>query len=152
MNQGADFSTDGKYRFALWRIWNDKPLIMFIGLNPSTANAQKNDPTINRVMRFAYDWGYGGVFMMNLFPFITAYPSMLIKDRMEENDEYIHRVAEKCGKVIFAWGNFPKHTAGRDKQVMAMFPDACCLGKTSGGHPLHPLFKPAKLTPKPFFE
>ena len=50
---------------------------MFIGLNPSTANEITNDPTIRRVQRFAFDWGYGGVYMMNLFAYITAYPKEL---------------------------------------------------------------------------
>ena len=65
---GAEFSPDRKYRYALWRIWDkSNPLIMFIGLNPSKANELKDDPTIRRVRRFAFDWGYGGVYMINYF-------------------------------------------------------------------------------------
>ena len=83
MRQGAQFTEDRQYRYALWRIWNeDKPLVMFIGLNPSTANEYKNDPTIRRVMRYAADWGYGGVYMMNLFAWVTPYPKELEKARI----------------------------------------------------------------------
>lgn len=58
---GADFSNDRKYRYALWRIWDrTKPLVMFIGLNPSTANETENDPTIKSVGRISKNNGYGG--------------------------------------------------------------------------------------------
>ena len=152
MNIGAEFSPDKKYRFALWRIWHDdKPLVMFIGLNPSTANERKDDPTIRRVTRFAYDWGYGGFFMMNLFPFVTPYPSMLIKDRLEENDQYLLRTAEKCNKVVFSWGSFSR-LGDRPSHIMKMFPDAHCFGKSKSGNPLHPLYLPSKLKPILFHE
>ena len=57
---GADFSEDRKYRNALWRIWDSKKsLVMFVGLNHSSANENTDDPTIRRVISFAKAWGYG---------------------------------------------------------------------------------------------
>lgn len=74
----AFFSSDRKHRIWLCRIWDStKPRIMFIGLNPSTANETSNDPTIRRVKSMANSWGYGGVYMMNLFTFISTDPKKL---------------------------------------------------------------------------
>ncbi len=91
-DNGAIFSPCGKYRYVLWRKWEaDGPYIMFIGLNPSTANADTDDPTIRRVVRFAKSWGYHGVYMLNLFAYVTPYPEELKKclDPVGENDMYI---------------------------------------------------------------
>ena len=53
----AFFSKDRLYRYALWRIWdNELPKVLFIGLNPSTADEVKDDPTIRRCIRYALDW------------------------------------------------------------------------------------------------
>ena len=50
--KGADFSNNGKHRYRLWRIWDEtKPYALCIGLNPSTANSEKNDPTINILIK-----------------------------------------------------------------------------------------------------
>ena len=63
---GAEFSEDRKYRFCLFRIWDrNLPLVMFIGLNPSTANETDSDPTIRSCGRIAKANGYGGFYMMN---------------------------------------------------------------------------------------
>ena len=117
MRQGAEFSPDRRYRYALWRIWNeDRPLVMFIGLNPSTANERQDDPTIRRVIRFAYDHGYGGVYMMNLFAFVTPYPASLIleQDPVGENDYWLEKIAIECGATCFAWGAFGE-ARGRER-------------------------------------
>lgn len=77
-NDNAFFSSDRVHRIWLSRIWDeDKPRVMFIGLNPSTANETSNDPTIRRVQSMAKSWGYGGVYMMNLFTFISTDPKKL---------------------------------------------------------------------------
>ena len=158
MNTGANFSQDRMYRYALWRIWNeDKPLVMFIGLNPSKAHETKDDPTIKRVTRFTYDWGYGGFYMMNLFAFVTPYPRelMLAIDPLGENDGWLEKVAVDCERVVFAWGAFgdPKGLQmirDRAEAVKGKFPGAYCIRKTKGGHPEHPLFLPGNLKPEPF--
>ena len=72
---GADFSECGRYRYKLWRTWDDiRPVVMFIMLNPSTADATADDPTIRRCIGFARAWGYGGVRVGNLFAWRTPYP------------------------------------------------------------------------------
>ena len=77
-NNGAVFSECGKYRYALWRIWDEsKPAVMFIGLNPSTADEKESDPTITKVISFAKSWGFGAVYMCNSFPYISTNPDEL---------------------------------------------------------------------------
>lgn len=137
----AIFSPCGKYRYVLWRKWAPGPYIMFIGLNPSTANATSDDHTIRRVKRFAKDWGYGGVYMLNLFAIVSSDPAILKThpDPLGANNEWLKTYADKCATICFAWGNF-KEAVERAKQVEAMFPTAVCLGFNQNGSPKHPLF------------
>ncbi|MCU7816788.1 MAG: DUF1643 domain-containing protein [Candidatus Thiodiazotropha sp. (ex Rostrolucina anterorostrata)] len=75
---GAVLSPDRDYRYSLWRIWQpDDPYALFIGLNPSTADEYENDPTIRRCIRFAKDWGFGGLYMANLFAIRATKPKIM---------------------------------------------------------------------------
>lgn len=68
MQRGAEFSPCRRYRYVLWRTWDPAAgSVNFIGLNPSTADEQVDDPTIRCCIGFARDWGYGGLVMTNLF-------------------------------------------------------------------------------------
>lgn len=150
-NNGANFSQDRNYRYALWRIWDKSlPLVMFIGLNPSTANEDKNDATIRRVISFARAWGYGGVYMMNCFAYVSTDPKLLKSNPMSEewNNDMLTITASKCKEVIFAWGNFSivKET-GRDEELIGMFPNAKVLIINKDGSPRHPLYVPLKTIP-----
>lgn len=140
--KGADFSQDRKYRYRLWRIWDEKlPKAMCIGLNPSTANAEKNDNTINILIRVLGKLGYGGFYMMNCWAFITSKPELLQHNEMSDewNDNVITVTAGECQDVIFAWGNFDIiKEKGRDKELEEMFPNAKCFGKNQNGTPFHP--------------
>lgn len=141
IEDGAIFSKCRKYRYALWRIWdNNKPFIMFIGLNPSTANETKNDPTIRRVVQFASKWGYGGVYMTNLFAYVTAYPEKLktCEDPLKDNDKWLKKISVKVEKIVFAWGSF-KEAEERAKEVINMF-DGYALIINKDGSPRHPLY------------
>lgn len=140
-NNGAMFSQDRKYRYALWRVWDKtKPLVMFIGLNPSTANEITNDPTVRRVCRFAFDWGFGGVYMMNLFDHVTSDPKKLeiSGDRLDHNDLWLTAIADKCQRIIFAWGSFPE-AVEKGKAVAKKF-CGYALGVNKDGSPKHPLY------------
>lgn len=147
-HNGAEFSKCRKYRYALWRIWDDsKPLVMFIGLNPSTANEYSEDPTIRRVKKFAANWGYGGFYMMNLFALVSPYPEDLKKcdDPLGENDGWLEKIASKCEKIIFAWGSFPE-ASERAKHVITQF-NGYSLIINKDGSPRHPLYVPANIQP-----
>ena len=78
MGKSAVFSPDRKYRYTLTREWNNvKPFILFIGLNPSTADETKDDPTIRREIGFSHLWGFGGMIKCNIFGFRTTDPKHL---------------------------------------------------------------------------
>lgn len=127
---------------------------MFIGLNPSTANAELDDPTIRRVKSIAQNLGYGGVYMCNCFSFISTNPDMLKAETMEammENAVVIKRVAERCEDVIFAWGNFDVvRKMGIDKKLSAAFPTAKALFINKNGSPKHPLYCKSNIQPVMF--
>jgi hypothetical protein len=143
--QGADFSICRNYRYSLWRIWDkSKPLVMFIGLNPSTANETEADPTIESVIRISMHNGYGGFYMMNCWAYIATKPEELKINPMSEewNNNMITVIASKCQDVVFAWGNFKiVRDMGRDKELMEMFPRAKTIGLNNNGSPKHPLFQ-----------
>lgn len=144
---GAEFSECRKYRYSLWRTWDGlKPWIMFIGLNPSTANESQDDATIRRVVSMAMKWGYGRVYMMNCFPFISKDPDKL-KDfgNTAKNDHSLYRAAELCAEIVFAWGAFKiVRDTGRDIELHKMFPNAKALIINKDGSPRHPLFVPTQ--------
>jgi len=138
---GAKFSPCGNYRYKLWRIWDeDKPLAMCIGLNPSTANATKPDPTITNLIKMLKMLGYGGFYMTNLFAWISSKPTDLLScpDPLGDNDSALAEVQQVCDHVIVCWGNF-KEAENRIKEVLPRFPDALCFGVNQNGTPAHPL-------------
>lgn len=140
-NTGAEFSACGKYRYKLWRIWNQNlPIAMCIGLNPSTANAEKNDQTISYLLKMLSKLGYGGFYMMNLFAWISSRPDDLLTcaDPVGENDHKLREVEAICDDVIVCWGAF-KQAEKRINDVLPRFPKAKCFGKTANGSPIHPL-------------
>lgn len=157
LKSGATFSEDGNYRFALWRIWDEsKPLVMFVGLNPSTANHVDDDPTIRSVVRIAKSNGYGGIYMMNCWAYISTDPEKLRDHRFNDlicewNDNMLTTTKAKCKDVVFAWGAFRivKET-GRGNELKKMFPDAMCLAILKDGSPKHPLYCKSTTELKPF--
>jgi hypothetical protein len=147
--KGAEFSYCRNYRYVLYRIWSqDLPKISFIGLNPSTANEQSDDPTIRRVRSFARNWGYGGFYMLNIFAWVTAYPEELLKcpDPVAENDKWLKKIGDLSKDVLFAWGSF-KEAKQRASVVIPMFPEALCFLKNKDGSPVHPLYQPLNRIP-----
>jgi len=115
---------------------------MFVGLNPSTANEENNDPTIRSVFRIANNNGYGGFYMTNCFPYISTNPEDL-KDfgNTVLNDQILYKVAAICQHVVFAWGAFPViKDLGRDIEMTGMFPNAKALAINKNGSPKHPLY------------
>lgn len=147
--KGAEFSACRKYRYVLWRIWEPaKPRVMFIGLNPSSANESTDDPTIRRVKAMAKNWGFGGVYMTNLFSYVSPYPEDLLTciDPVFGNDQWLGKISILCSDIIFAWGNF-KEAQERAKQVIAMFPNAKALHINKNGSPKHPLYVKGDVVP-----
>jgi len=142
---GAIFSPCRTYRYALTRQWdNSLPYVLFIGLNPSTANEMDDDPTIRRCKRFAADWGYGSVCMANLFALRSTAPKNMLKHDAPigvDNDVWLQDLAREAEVIVCAWGARGGHQR-RDKIVIDLLSShkLTCLGVTKKGKPRHPLY------------
>jgi hypothetical protein len=146
MECGAVFDASGMYRYSLWRVWYaDYPRVVFIMLNPSTADERRNDPTIRRCIEFACTWQFGSVDVVNLFAYrATDFKELLKVDDPvgEENDLFIERAIEGCSTIVVGWGT--KGTLlDRDcrvLQLLARKQNVYCLDMTKDGYPRHPLY------------
>lgn len=157
ISQKAMMSPDEKYRYVLIRTWNTLATdpfglryVIFVGLNPSTADATVDDPTIRRCVNYAKAWGFTGMGMLNLFALRATQPSDMMKEIEpvgEFNDKWIKYFTEDAGLVVACWGAHGSFL-GRDKVVRAMIPHLNYLRLTKQGHPAHPLYLPGNLEPK----
>jgi hypothetical protein len=154
---------EGEYRYWLTREWEPGKIKMaFIMLNPSTADAEVDDPTIRRCMGFARRDRWGGIVVMNLFAFRATSPADMKRKGAgavgPKNDWWLKSLAEARaggnGPVVCAWGAHGSHL-GQDKAVLAILRDAGVtplqLGLTASGAPRHPLYlrSDAPLQPMP---
>ena len=141
--QGAIFSEDGTHRYSLWRIWSQsKPFLMFCGLNPSKAGQINNDPTVTRMMSRSYKEGYGGLFVGNLYSYVSTDPKALIGNNgcfNQETDYYIKLMSELSERQLCGWGSFPA-VKFRDCEVFKLMTEPYCLGVNGDGQPKHPLY------------
>ncbi|EMA56253.1 DUF1643 domain-containing protein [Halococcus thailandensis] len=153
-NRSAVISSDGDYRYRLWRTWDEeKPTVAFIMLNPSTADATTDDQTIRRCIGYAEDWGYGRLIVGNLFALRSTDPRQLDDHPAPvgpDNDGHLLAIRDEAEKIIVAWGT---HGSLRDRdQRVAQLLDAdfYALATTQEGQPVHPLYQPADIGPNPF--
>lgn len=148
MNTTALLSEDKLYRYQLLRVWDETlPRVLFVMLNPSTADATKDDPTIRRVISFAKSWGYGGVYVGNLFAFRSTDPKGLkyVKDPIGENNiQHIQAMVGLVDKIIYAWGNNQKEP----KWLSELVPTPYCIDISKKGIPKHPLYLKKDTQPK----
>lgn len=149
----AELSPCRRYRYALWRTWDDRlPRVMFIGLNPSTADETVDDPTLRRTMDFARRWGFGGVGNGNLFAFRATDPKAMraAEDPVgPDNDAWLRRLADEAGLVVAAWGNHGAFLE-RSAAVRRALPDLHVLKLNASGEPAHPLYQRADIRPAPW--
>jgi len=142
--KSAVFSSCRKYRYSLTRSWNlTENYVLFIGLNPSIADETVDDPTLTRCINFAKDWGYGGLIMVNLFAYMSTYPSELKKVKLpigKENNKYILKSHQKSQSTVIAWGNDGDFLE-RDKEVLKIISNPMCLNINKSGQPTHPLYQ-----------
>lgn len=153
MEKKAIISKDKIYRYKLSRTWDStKPTILFIGLNPSIADENIDDPTITRCINFAKDWGYGTLLMANLFAFRSTYPKniYLIDDPIgKDNDHYLLECVTQSDLIVACWGNNGTYM-NREKVITELVPNLYCLQKNKNGTPHHPLRPPRNIHPVPF--
>ncbi len=153
IKKSAVFSPCRKYRYSLTRAWklSQKPAL-FIGLNPSTADENNDDPTIRRCMHYAYEWGFGGLIMLNLFAFRATLPSDLRKSKFpvgQENNQFIVDSQNEAGIVLVAWGN-NGNLLNRDQAVLQLISNPMCLNINNSGQPAHPLYQRKDISPKKY--
>ena len=149
MQSSAAFSKCRRYRYALWRQWAEGPRVLFVMLNPSTADETVNDPTIRRCISFAKAWGYGSLVAGNLFALRTPSPAVLKKNANPvgpRNDAWLRRLLAESNFVVAAWGNHGQYR-NRSDQVRKWLPRFHVLGITKQGEPRHPLYVAGVKTP-----
>lgn len=147
---GADIQ--GPFRFSLFRRWADGPNAAWLMCNPSTADAQDDDPTLRRVRHFSKMLGAGGAIVVNLWPLRTPYPAELwkrIDDELTVEADHKNRLAirdaiDRSTLAFVACGAEPwRRYPGTVKLALAAFRRPTVphyvLGTTEDGAPLHPL-------------
>jgi hypothetical protein len=143
----AAISPCGRYRYRLTR--GDGNRLCFVMLNPSTADANINDPTIRRCRSFARREGYAGIEVLNLFALRATDPAQLIghgDPTGPENVAYLEQASLVHGNgiIVCAWG--AHRAATPDKVNTTIYwlrrcgARLVCLGKTKSGAPRHPLY------------
>jgi hypothetical protein len=149
VRKAASISGCGTFRYRLTRYWGPGKFLPFVMLNPSTADAEVDDPTIRRCMSFARREGAGGIVVANLCAYRSPSPAALDKASdpfgLGNQDALIQiavgAVADEM-PIVCAWG---AHGAGRgDRYAVDLFQRngarLVCLGTTAAGHPRHPLY------------
>ena len=133
-----------RYRYVLWRLLDgpgERPC-MFIGLNPSTADEERDDPTIRRCKGFARAWGCDSLIMTNLFAWRATKPKDMkaAEDPIgPENDLWLLRLAKLANVTVAAWGAHGSYQH-RDWQIERLGIEMRCLDTTKNGSPKHPLY------------
>jgi hypothetical protein len=150
----AKFSADSTYRTWLTRQWGDLTAptksALWIGLNPSTASAYRDDPTCKREWLFTLKWGYNEYRKCNVFDYISTDPRGLtlpnVRPASRDNHKYILKAAEIADTVILACGNVPHPLQMQAASLFAALQERGlrlhCMGVTKSGMPRHPLYLP----------
>lgn len=122
--------------------------VLWIGMNPSVADANVDDPTLNKVIDFSMEWGFDGLAMMNVCDYRATEPATLFKPgvvpRSKGNLALIRDTAKQAARIVCAWGNLHRNLVHfavdvedalrRDQREL------WCLGLNKGGTPKHPLY------------
>lgn len=148
IDRGALLSADGQNRYKLWRIWNSvAPKVLFVMLNPSTADASKDDNTIRKCTAMVKGWGdFGGYYVGNLFCQRTSKPAVLwtmdILDSiaLRANDSALKEMLAQSALTVVAWGNNGLAVPKRTRELLALIPEPRALRVTKRGAPWHPSY------------
>lgn len=146
IERNAIISDDQRYRYWLTRRWeSDAEPALFVMLNPSTADAEIDDPTIRRCMGFARSWNAGGIVVVNLYAYRATKPADLwTADEPigELNNTWLREMAERYPVVVCAWGANARDDRVREFCYLMhrIGADLKCLGTTKSGAPRHPLY------------
>jgi hypothetical protein len=160
---GAIFDRRRRYRYLLWRSWEPAlPVVSFVMLNPSAADEHTNDPTIARSISLAQGLGYGRIYVVNLFAYMTKSPALLkaaahpVTCKSEaklgrHNDDFVRFALAQSSQAVLAWGNHGNSQC-RDRvmldMVQALIGQQNCsvFAVTKQGQPRHPLYTPKSIS------
>lgn len=147
LENDAVLSDCGKYRYLLRRTWSyGQPRALLVMLNPSTADASKDDATIRSCVRLLSGCGFGSMEVVNVYGFRATNPVELSKQIDPvgpRNQAVIESAIGRCDVVVCAWGAYPparQHAASILSEVGRWRPVAYCFGRTKAGAPKHPLY------------
>lgn len=151
----AVISSCGLYRYRLERVVQDHPLVakprtvLWVMLNPSTADAERDDATIRKCRGFSRRWGFHRMLVGNLFAWRATLPADLWAHKTmhdiigPETDARLAVMAAEADQVIYAWGNqaewWPKRADVVAKTIHSINPNVYVLGYTASGQPMHPV-------------
>jgi len=145
---GAVLDHTRAYRFLLWRFWDERPRVLFVGINPSTAAELNDDPTVSRWCEFAKGWGYGGFYACNLSAYISSLPEVLDREEAFHKANYpaIEMASGLSALTVVCWGDLIKHMpngkAVAEHVTKEYLKSPMCFGQTKSGNPRHPLYLP----------
>lgn len=148
-SHGAEFDAQRVYRYSLHRMWGDGSqsdwrTVLWIMLNPSTADENVLDPTLRKCQEFTRLWGFDGFEVVNLFALRSTDPSGLyeVADPVgPENDAFIYRAAQRNELIVCGWGQ-EQLARNRAHAVLEMLKPFTlrCLRVNKDGSPQHPLY------------
>jgi hypothetical protein len=159
MSGDAKFDSTRKYRYSLIRNWayDFQPAepVLFIGLNPSTANEHYLDPTVRKCCVFAKKWGYMSLLMGNIYSYRATKPKDLFKsenpispdDDPSQNDKALINMHRDAHITIACWGALADPKRIEDVTKNLWFKPLYCLGINKNGSPKHPLYIPYETKP-----
>ena len=151
-SQNARFSCCRRYRYSLERSWSGgRGRVLFIGLNPSTADQHRDDATIRRCVGFAKSWGFSSMEIVNLFAYRATYPKDLKRaaDPVgRRNPFWISKAYRAADQTIACWGNEGNFLSRAD-ELRQQLTDLYCLKINQNRQPAHPLYLKADLLPRP---
>lgn len=145
------------YRTWLTRVWGRRPspheflpahFVLWIGLNPSTADASFNDPTIRREMDFSMAWDHDALVKCNIMDYRATKPAALLEPgvapRSRTNLPLIRDIAKQADRIVCAWGaphrRLLPFAIDVERALRDDGHDLFCLGHTKNGGPRHPLY------------
>lgn len=151
IQSSAVLSEDGRYRYHLCRWWGDGRRVVFVMLNPSTADEAVNDRTIDKCIGYAQRWGYDGIDVVNLYAFRETKPALMWTARSlgvdiigRSNDAVLRatarQAAEQSAPLVAAWGANAEPARVAAVLALANFDRLQHLGLTKAGQPRHPLY------------
>lgn len=150
----AIFSPCGvmRYRLERWRGDRGQPYALWVGMNPSTADAEVNDPTVCREWGFTQRFGLDRMVKVNVSPYRATSPKDMSKALAELpfRDEHQHNLititmlARRASIIVMAHGILPKairnHGENIYRGLQYLGAPLRCLGTTKDGWPRHPLY------------